>query len=88
MVHYFRLRQKRRKVSLNSSILGVLLQLVFVRNDHRDQKVLQRISVDERLGDKWMLTELVLQLLRNDVFSLRKFEDVFLSVDNFDSTVR
>jgi hypothetical protein len=52
-------------------------------DDNADHIVLERITVDERLGDRGTEDKDVFNLLWSDVFSLRKFEDVLRPVDDF-----
>lgn len=49
--------------------------------------MLERVSIDERLSDIVRLSDLVLDLLGDDVLSLGQFEDIFLSVNDLESTL-
>jgi hypothetical protein len=58
----------------------------FSRFNHKDSNyvVLKRVSIDEVLGNVRGFDEDVFKLLWGYVFSLRKFEDVLGSVNDFD----
>ena len=58
-----------------------------VGNDDGDQVSLERVTIAEYLGDVERLLKLALYLIRGNVFSLSKLEDVLLSINNLESTV-
>jgi len=58
-----------------------------VRNDDCDQVSLEGVTVAEDLGDVERLLKLALYLIRGNILSLSKLEDVLLSINNLEGTV-
>jgi hypothetical protein len=58
-----------------------------VGNDDGDQVSLEGVTVAEDLGDVERLLKLALYLIRGNILSLSKLEDVLLSINNLESTV-
>ena len=60
---------------------------LFFRNNYSDDVVLQRVSVNEALGDhRWKLENLF-YLFRGYVFTLRELENIFASVNNTNRSI-
>jgi hypothetical protein len=58
-----------------------------VRNDNCHNKTLKTVSVHVNLRNVGTLSKDVFELLRRDVFSLLKFEDILGSVDDLNCAV-
>jgi predicted RNA-binding protein associated with RNAse of E/G family len=58
-----------------------------VRHDYSNQNVLQRVAVDEHLGNQGGSNEYVLDLFSGDILALAQLEDVLLSVDDLEGAV-
>ena len=50
--------------------------------------MLQRVSIHENLSYLWNLAIDILELLGSYILSLRKFKDIFCTINNFNSTIR
>jgi hypothetical protein len=75
-------------IGRDTVVLGPLQELLLLRNDNGDEVVLKAISIDEVLMDDVALLESVFKLVRNDVLTLRKLENVLLSIDDLDGSIR
>ena len=71
-----------RNVLLPVRVLRPRLDLVLGGDDYGDKHRVQRVAVDEHLGDIGALEVHVLDLLGRDVLALAQLEDVLLAVDN------
>lgn len=60
----------------------------WLEDDDSNTAILERITVDEDLLDVIGQGVFILELLRGDVFTLGKLEDVLDTVDDLDRTVR
>jgi hypothetical protein len=73
--------------ALDAVFAGPLLEGGPLGHHDGHEEVLERVSIDERLGDVGRLSDLVLYLLWDDVLSLRELEDVLLSIDDLEGAL-
>ena len=71
-------------VGIEAVLFSKLLCFCRLNNEYTNDIVLEGVSVDEVLGNVRGFDEDVFKLLWGNVFSLRKFEDVLGSVNDFD----
>ncbi len=62
--------------------------LVHVRNYYSNNVVLKRVTIDKDLLNNRALSVDILKFLWSDIFTLRKFEDILSSINDFNRSIR
>lgn len=71
----------------NAELLGKLLARTKLGHDDGYEPTLKRVTVNKDLGRVGRLNVNVLELLWRNIFTLRKLENVFRTINNLDGTV-
>ncbi len=62
--------------------------LIHVWNYHSNNVVLKRVTIDKDLLNNRALSVDILKFLWSDIFTLRKFEDILSSINDFNRSIR
>jgi hypothetical protein len=62
--------------------------LVHVQNYYSNNVVLKRVTIDKDLLNNRALSVDILKFLWSDIFTLRKFEDILGSINDFNRSIR
>lgn len=67
--------------------LSIFLNFFLRRHYNCHNNALERVAIDKNLLDKDGFLKGVFDLLRGNILALRKFKDIFLSINDFETSV-